>query len=130
LKKEGKEVIRYLFTGVCTTLLNLGTFYVLTNVLNIHYLISNTIAWIVGVVFAYVTNRTFVFQSKSKNKKDVLREIISFFLARVLSLGVDQVLIFIMIEFSPIGSTIAKLISNVVVVAINYLLGKFIIFKQ
>lgn len=130
MKKENYEVIKYIFVGGCTTILNLLIFYILTNKLEVHYMIANILAWFVGVTFAYISNKFFVFKSFNKDKKNIFREISIFFIARIVSLGIDQLLIYILIGIMFINSTISKILSNIAVVIVNYLFSKFITFKK
>lgn len=139
-----KETITYVIFGVMTTLVNLVVFKVFDVLFSGRlYLLTNSIAWIAAVVFAYVTNKLFVFESKSW-KFDVLKkEIPSFFGARIASYFIEQaglwffveilrfderVFDFIVVKLS--GKIVAKLILGVLVVIINYVLSKFIIFSK
>ena len=139
-----KETITYVIFGVLTTLVNLVVFKVFDVLFSGRlYLLTNSIAWVAAVVFAYVTNKLFVFESKSW-KFDVLKkEIPSFFGARIASYFIEQaglwffveilrfderVFDFIVVKLS--GKIVAKLILGVLVVIINYVLSKFIIFSK
>lgn len=128
LYKKYKEIILYLIFGVLTTLINIIVFYLFNDLIKIDYKISNIIAWIISVVFAFVTNKTVVFESKNKN--NIGKEIITFFIARIVSLIVDMIMMIIMIDIMKITSIIAKVITNVIVVIINYIFSKFIIFRK
>lgn len=119
----------YLIFGVLTTLVNIIMFYLCSNILNIDYKISNIIAWIISVLFAFFTNKLFVFESNKKDSNTIVKEVSSFFVARIISLIIDMILIIIMIDYIKINSLIAKIISNVVVVIVNYIFSKFFIFK-
>jgi len=130
LYKKHKEVILYLIFGVLTTILNIVVFGLCNDILNIEYKISNVIAWVIAVIFAFITNKIIVFESKNKSKEETTREAISFFIARVISLVADMIMMIIMIDIIKINSLVAKVISNVVVVIINYIFSKFIVFKK
>ncbi len=130
LYKKYKEVILYLIFGVLTTALNIIVFWVFNDLLTIDYKISNVIAWIIAVIFAFVTNKLIVFESKNKSKEETTREAISFFIARVISLVADMIMMIVMIDIIKMNSIISKIISNVVVVIINYIFSKFIVFKK
>ena len=139
-----KELITYVFFGGLTTVVNLIVFKLSGMVLgDERYLISNTIAWIVAVIFAFITNKLWVFESKSLSAKVLLKEIPSFFAARVLSFVIEEIGLFIFIDllgFSKYslniisieisGEMISKLILAVVVVIFNYFCSKLIIFKK
>ena len=86
-----KEIISYLFFGVMTTLVNFVSFWAFNKILGESlYLISNVIAWVISVVFAYVTNKLWVFESKSWKFRVLLKEVPEFFAARVFSLCVEE----------------------------------------
>ena len=143
-KFVNKETVTYVIFGVLTTLVNLVVFKGFDVLFKgKYYLFTNTIAWIAAVAFAYVTNKLFVFESKSW-KFDVLKkEIPSFLGARIASYFVEQaglwffveilsfdekVFDFIIVKLS--GKITAKLIIGVIVVVINYVLSKFLIFTK
>ena len=127
--KKYKELFLYGIFGVLTTLINIVIFYLLDKI-GINVYINNTIAWIVSVLFAFITNKIFVFESKNMSLKIILKEGFSFFLARIFSYFVDMFMIFILFQVMGINKMIAKVISNVIVIIINYFLSKLIIFKK
>lgn len=128
--KKYKEVILYLVFGVLTTVINIVAFYLFNDILQINYKVSNVVAWFLSVMFAFITNKSIVFESKNKSKKETTKEVISFFVARIFSLVVDMLLMIFMIDVLKTNDLIAKIISNVIVVIINYILSKFLIFKR
>lgn len=124
-----KEAFLYLFFGGCTTLINILTFFICRQ-LKLSIDASNIIAWTIAVVFAFVTNKLFVFDSKNMDKKVVFKETVSFFVARVISLGIDSGLLHLMIDFMKVNELIAKIVSNIVVIIVNYIFSKLFIFKK
>ena len=124
-----RSVISYLFFGVLSMVLNIVSFYLFTK-MGINLYISNFIAWFLAVIFAYVTNKIFVFNSLSLSKKTLLKESLLFLLFRVLSLGIDMGLMYTFISVLFIDKIISKVLVNVVVVFVNYIFSKFIIFKK
>lgn len=124
-----KEGLLYLFFGGCTTLINILTFIICRQI-GFNIGLSNIIAWIIGVIFAFITNKLIVFDSKNMNKKVVVRETVSFFIARIISLGIDMGLIYLMIDYMKINELISKIVSNVVVIIVNYIFSKMFIFKK
>ncbi|MBQ2774862.1 MAG: GtrA family protein [Clostridia bacterium] len=141
-----KETIMYIIFGVLTTVVNFIAFKLFDLLLGVKlYLITNVIAWVIAVAFAYITNKLFVFESKSWAPSVIRREIPSFVAARLFSLGVEEVgLIFFvsllkfgeksfmipLINFEISGTMAAKLILAVVVVILNYFFSKLIIFRK
>ena len=142
------EVFSYLFFGVCTTVVNIVVFQFCCSAIGLHALISNIIAWIFAVAFAYITNRIFVFHSREKSLRGIAREEGTFVGARLFSLLVDEIIIWLMVSvmgyiaierliadilscpLKDAKSLFAKICSNVVVVILNYVLSKMIIFKK
>ena len=127
-----KEIINYLIFGVLTTIISLLTYYALTfTILNadssVQLQIANIISWCVGVTFAYFTNRKYVFESKSENRK---KEFITFTGSRLSTLFLDMFIMFLFVTILKFNDKIMKLISQVLVVVGNYLLSKLIVFKK
>ena len=139
-----KELIIYGIFGVGTTLVNFLTYKLFNVLLGVeYYLVSNIIAWFVSVIFAYVTNKLFVFESKSWNVRVVAKEVPSFFAARVFSFLVEEAGLFLLVDifgmkdfafevygFTISGNMISKVILAVVVVVMNYFFSKFVIFRK
>lgn len=144
LIKKYKEIILYIFFGVLTTIVNFVIYFIMNALLGEDmYLVSNVIAWIGAVAFAYITNKIWVFESKSRESKTLLREIGEFVSARLLSLGIEETGLYIFVDllkFSTFsfsflrltitGDVIAKIIMQIIVVILNYIFSKFIIFKK
>ena len=132
LFKKYREIIMYLIFGVLTTVVSLVVYYLLVyTVLNpdnaLQLQVANIISWISGVTFAYFTNRSMVFQSKNKNK---LKEAGSFVLARVVTLVMDMVIMFVGVTLLHGNDKILKLVSQVVVIVSNYVFSKLFVFKK
>lgn len=131
-----KETISYLIFGVLTTIINIVIFWFAERELafimseDAASLVGNVIAWVISVAFAFVTNKLFVFESKSMAFKVVMAELTGFVIARLLSLAFDEGFMFVAIVLLGMNSLLAKIISNVFVVIINYVLSKFFIFKN
>ena len=127
-----KEALLYLFFGVCTTLVNLVTKWILlltvidsSNAIQLQEAII--ISWIVSVLFAYVTNRKFVFESKSKS---IFKEISSFFGSRVLTLILEMVIMYIFVTALNFNVYLFTIISQVLVIVLNYVFSKLFVFKK
>lgn len=126
-----KEVINYIVFGVLSMVVNFASYYLFARVLNIDEVISSGLSWFCAVLFAYITNKLFVFDSKTNTAKEFLKEMISFFLARVLSGILCDVGTFaLMVKVFGINDMIAKVVTQVMVVIVNYILSKFFIFKK
>lgn len=137
-KVVSREVFFYLLFGVLTTVVNFITLAIFNKFVDI--MVSNVIAWVAAVIFAYITNKLFVFDSKSWKLDVLAKEIPSFAGARVLTLGIEELGILIMIKWlhldvaltiGPVGGEfIIKAILAVIVVLLNYVFSKLLIFKK
>jgi len=125
-----KDVIPYLFFGVCTTAVNVASYWVFAHVFHVGTMGSTIVAWILAVLFAYVTNRKWVFHSKASDKKEIMQEIISFLGCRIATGIVDWIGMFVFVEIIGLHDVIIKFLCNVLVIVLNYLASKLIIFKK
>lgn len=121
-----KEIAAYLVFGVLTTAVNIAVYYTADNILHINYLISNAMAWFLSVLFAYITNRRYVFDSKDNH---IFYEAIKFFLSRVSTGVMDMILMWLLVSYTPINDMIIKIFVNVLVVVLNYVLSKILVFR-
>lgn len=128
-KLINKETILYVIFGILTTIVNLIAYYLFSNIININYLISNAIAWIISVVFAYITNKFFVFNSSYINKDVIIEEFIKFMNCRLISGLSEVVLLFLFVDLLLMNDIVAKLIIGVLVALINFIFSKVFIFK-
>ncbi|MGN1051170.1 MAG: GtrA family protein [Acutalibacteraceae bacterium] len=125
-----KSFISYAFFGVCTTLINWGTYYLCYNITKIPNVISTIIAWVIAVAFAFITNKIWVFDSKSFKLKTLIYEIWTFLAARLVTGVLDVAIMYFAVDVLAMNSTIWKLLSNIIVIIVNYILSKFIVFKK
>ena len=136
LYRAHKEGILYLLFGGLTTLISILSFWLFSLMLGEErYLLSNFLSWVLAVIFAFVTNKTLVFDSKKTDKSTLLREGLEFLGARVFSLGLEEGGLWLLLDAFgmaplPSGDLIAKVIMSVIVILVNYFLSKFIIFKK
>ena len=126
------EIINYLIFGVLTTIVSLGSYYLLTSFIfnpndAIELQITNILSWIFAVTFAYFTNRKYVFNSNDKN---ILGEMVKFYLARLTSLLIDMLLMYIFVSYLKYNDKIIKVIVQIIVVTMNYIFSKILIFKN
>ena len=129
-KLINRETITYIIFGVLTTAVNYVTYYLLYKFTALDAIIYNTIAWAVSVVFAFITNKLFVFESKSWKIQTVLLEFFPFVGARILSLLIEEAFLLLTVNVMGIHELIAKIIISVVVVIVNYFASKFLIFRN
>ncbi|MBR6119386.1 MAG: GtrA family protein [Oscillospiraceae bacterium] len=139
-----RETLLYLIFGVLTTLVNLAVFWLMNRLLGEDLaLLNNAVAFVAAVIFAYLTNKRFVFESRSWDAATLKREIPSFLGARLASFGLEELLLWIAKDLIRVGRwslvilgltlgglMIAKILISVIVVVLNYIFSKFFIFKQ
>lgn len=123
-----RELVVYGVVGVLTTLINYLVYLLTADALGINPAI--TLAWVLSVIFAYWANKVFVFKNKVWRGKALVQEILAFFAARLLSLGFDYAFVNAAVAFFMMNDKVAKLLSNVIVIILNYFASKLIIFKK
>lgn len=125
-----KDIVLYTFFGVCTTIVNILSYWICAHILHISVMLSAVIAWFAAVLFAYLTNRKWVFSSNANSKHEILKEI-SFFYAMRLATGViDWLGMYVLVDLMHLSDMIIKVILNVVVIVLNYIASKLLIFKK
>lgn len=132
LFKKYHEIIMYLIFGILTTAISLIVYYALTlTILDPHnsicLQIANILSWIAGVLFAYFTNRKYVFESNNKNK---LKEFSAFVGARITTLILDMLIMGVGVSLLHVNDKILKIISQILVIIVNYILSKLVIFNK
>ena len=132
LYKKYKEIINYLIFGVLTTVVSLATYYICVfTFLNpenpVELQIANIISWIFAVIFAYVTNRKYVFESKEKNK---VKEATKFVGSRVFTLILDMGVMWLGVTILGFSDKIMKMVSQVLIIIGNYIISKLFVFKK
>ena len=130
LLRKYKEPILYVFFGGLTTLLNMAVYFVCTKALKMGLEISDILAWIAGVLFAYVTNKLFVFESRNRKGRQLWLEFGEFVGARLLSLVVDVLFLEITVKGLGWWDVPMKILANIIVIIMNYVFSKLFIFKK
>lgn len=142
--RQHEEGINYLIFGFLAFVLNYILFILFNKLPGVDYLIATALSWVVTVIFAYWTNRTFVFKSRNTGAAGLFREFVSFIGARVATELLELLLMFLMVDAAGMGNwgmqlpfgyvlageNIAKLIGQAVVILTNYFLSKLWIFKE
>ena len=127
LYKKYKEIIMYLIFGLLTTVVNIVVYFIASNVLNINYLISNATAWFLSVLFAYVTNKLYVFESSSK---EFIKEIVAFFSSRLATGILDMFLMWLFVTVASLNDVVVKIFVNILVIIMNYIFSKLFVFRK
>lgn len=121
-----KEMVNYIIVGILTTLVSVGSYWLFRFVIK-NYIILSILSWILSVLFAYFTNRAFVFESKEEN---MIKEASMFVSCRLLTLGMEVVLMIVFVSLIRMNDMIAKIILQFVILVSNYLLSKLFVFKK
>ena len=125
MKDDTKEIVSYVFVGGMTTLVNYVVYFILLKI-HSHWLIANSISWIFAVLFAYYTNKRYVFKSTNNIKK----EFISFILLRFMTLLIENICLYLLIDLLNLQPMISKVCVSFITILSNYILCKFKIFKE
>ena len=124
------EVLSYLIFGVLTTVVNYLVYLPVYNILGLSAALSNAIAWVVAVTFAYLTNKPFVFRSHDWSAQTVIPELTKFVGCRVASGAMESVIIFLTVDLFGWNGNIWKLLTSVLVVILNYIGSKLLVFRN
>jgi len=127
---QHKDILAYLFFGGLTTLINFIAFGLFNNYTPTLYWLNNVIAWFLSVLFAYVTNKLWVFNSKTNSFKKLFQETLSFFSFRLFSLIIDEVIMIVGISFLHGNPLLVKLLDQVIIVILNWFFSKLFIFNK
>ncbi len=128
--RKYEEGINYLFWGGVAFVLSMVLFYIFANIMMLDEQIANIITWVICVIFAYLTNRTFVFKSKTTGAKAVTKEFVDFTAARLATLVLENAVLFVCIDLFLWHNMLAKLLGQFLVIVSNYVLSKLWIFKK
>ena len=130
LLEKYRGLILYVVFGVLTTAINIAVYALCYRVLRLPNVPSNVIAWILAVLFAFVTNKLYVFESKSLERGTVMRELLSFVGARLATGLLDLAVMFVGVDLLHGPDLVFKVGSNVLVIILNYVLSKLIVFRK
>ena len=124
------EVITYLVFGVLTTVVNYLVYLPVYNLLGLSAALSNAIAWVVAVAFAYVTNKPFVFKSHDWSSKTVIPELTKFVSCRIASGAAETLILLVSVDILHWNGNLWKIITSVLVVVMNYFASKLVVFRK
>lgn len=125
-----REIILYVFFGGCTTLVNLLVYWAATRLLSLSVSPATVLAWALSVLFAYVTNRIWVFKSAVRTFLGILTEAGRFFLARAATGGMDIGMMYLFVTVLELPDMPVKIASNILVILLNYVFSKLLIFRR
>lgn len=130
LIRKYQDVLPYLIFGVLTTVVNIISYWFMAHLLYLGVMVSTVIAWILSVLFAYITNRTWVFHSKARGTQEIFREIVSFFSCRLATGVIDWGCMLVFVDVLGWWDLGVKVAANIIVIVLNYLASKLLIFKH
>lgn len=130
LYQKYSDMIPYLIFGVLTTVVNIASYWLLAHPLGLPTVPSTVIAWVLAVLFAYVTNRKWVFHSEAKTRQEIIKEGVSFYLCRLGTGILDWAGMYLMVDVLHWNDLIVKIALNVVVIILNYVASKLIVFRK
>ena len=123
-----KSIISYLFFGALTTAVSVLSYALFYEVLSVPNVASTIISWVLAVLFAFVTNKLFVFESKSWKKAP--KEAFDFFLGRVLTGVLEVALMYLLVDVLEFNGVVIKILTNIIVIVLNYVISRLFVFKK
>ena len=130
LVRKYRDILSYLFFGVLTTVVNFAVYFPLYNWLGLSATLSNSVAWAVSVAFAFLTNKPFVFQSNDWSLPVVVPELVKFLGTRIGSGLLETLIIFLTVDLLNMEGNVVKIIVSVLVVIMNYVGSKLLVFRK
>ena len=128
--KKYKEILLYLFFGGLTMIVSIVSYAICNLTFEINELIANVFSWILAVLFAFYTNRIWVFQARTNSIRDFLKQMIAFCSGRIVTLIIEEVILFIFITNLHCGSMMVKIVAQIVVIILNYIISKLWVFNK
>lgn len=130
LIKKYKELISYAFFGGLTTVVDFSVYTVFNKVFSVNATLSNIIGWLAAVIFAFVTNKLFVFESKTKTLSKISYEFLTFFAARLFTGVIYNGGFAVMTGFFQINDYVSKILLSIFNIVVNYIFSKLITFRK
>lgn len=124
------DILSYLFFGVLTTVVNYLVYLPCYNTLGLSAVVSNGIAWVVAVAFAYLTNKPFVFKSHDWSAKTVIPELSKFLGCRIGSGAAETLILYLAVDLLGMNGNLWKLLTNILVIIMNYIGSKLLVFRK
>ncbi len=125
-----REIIMYLIFGSLTFLINVASYILFYSGCKMHELLANVLSWIIAVLFAYITNKKYVFKSKAKSFNDIFFELCTFCGGRLFTLAFEELHMFIFVTYLAYNSVLMKIIAQFIVIILNYIISKMFVFKN
>ena len=130
MMEKYKDIVPYAIFGILTTIINIVVYLFFAHILKKEIMLSTLAAWFLSVLFAYVTNRKWVFHSGVLTFSNIIREAVAFFICRLATGIADILIMFIFVNIFHFNDLFIKIISNIAVIILNYVASKWIIFNH
>ena len=130
LFEKYRELILYVFFGGLTTLVDWGSYWVMTDLLRVDYMAAAFLSQVISILFAYVTNRRFVFESRVHGAAAIVAEMVKFFGARGASLLLNMLVMYVGVDMLHMNDKLIKVMASVLVVIANYIFSKLFVFRK
>ena len=126
--KKIKDLLLYLLFGVLTTVVSIVSYAVFNVAFEMNELVANVISWILAVLFAFVTNKMWVFHAPAHTLKEFVKQMLSFFGGRVATLVIEEIILLVFVTLLAFPSIPVKIVAQILVIALNYVISKFLVF--
>lgn len=130
MMEKYKDIVPYAIFGILTTIINIVVYLFFAHILKKEIMLSTLAAWFFSVLFAYVTNRKWVFHSGILTFSNIIREAVAFFICRLATGMADILIMFVFVNIFHFNDLFIKIISNIAVIILNYVASKWIIFNH
>lgn len=128
--KKHREVLLYIFFGGLTTVVSIGSFWLFDSVLQLNEHVANTGSWLLAVLFAFVTNRLWVFQAPTNGFGGFVWQLLRFYGGRLATFAIEELIILVFITWLKFPGLAVKIAAQVVVLILNYIVSKLFVFKK
>lgn len=129
-KSERHQILLYVFFGGLTFGVSMGSFMLFNLIMDIHELLANIFSWIAAVLFAFATNRKWVFEAPTNTCVEFIKQMFSFFTGRIMTLFVEEIILFLFITILEYNSLLVKIPAQMIVIVINYIISKRFVFGK
>lgn len=128
--KKYKSVLLYLFFGALTTFISIASFWFFGTFMGMNVHVANSVSWICAVTFAFITNKTWVFSSKTKTAGEFFIQARDFYAGRLLTYFVEELILIIFVNLLKLNQDIVKIVAQVVILVLNYIISKLFVFRK
>lgn len=128
--KKYKEILLYLFFGGLSFIVSISTYAAFNVGMRINELVANVLSWVITVLFAFLTNRVWVFQSPTNGTSEFMKQMFVFYAGRVITLVIEEVILLVFITWLGFDSMVVKIVAQVIVILLNYVISKVVVFNN